>query len=390
MIADQSSSPASLASRNDYSVRLAFAKAGISEQSIQSIMSRYPPYSNWDVETRLQPAIDRWLQKLGKANFHTAIQQAPRLLTQTSDECDSVHAVLLAAGVQDTRKLAKRCQRVFGLSATVVQQKVNHLEGAGFKGNLLDTLLQKHSSVLLYSQDHVEETLSMIAGLLQLPMASDELVDTVLKCANRLFDNRAATIRSCLQMISSEFSLTRKNTKRALLRGCYNIPQDMVHARGQHLKDLHKLTDEELRYIIALNPEILKVREETIVASFAAFQALGFSPREIKHICRNSPDLLYAAWGSSIRKEKMSFITSAMQLTLPEIVARPMLLTASLSHRLRPRWRFLESTGALPACAADLNNIVFLTDSRFAAIYNKVDCVPPLMYNAGYKKLCHK
>ena len=349
MIADQSSSPASLASRNDSAVRLAFAKAGVSEQSIQSIMSRYLPYSNWDVETRLQPAIDRWQQIMGKANFLEAIQKAPRLLMQTSEEWDSVHAVLLAAGVQDTRKLAKRHQRVFGLNAAAVQQKVNHLESAGFKGNLLDKLLQKHINVLLYSQDHVEETLSMIAALLQLPMASDELVDTVMKCNCRLFDTRAATIRSTLQMISNEFCFMRIHTRRALLRGCFSLPHDVVYARGQHLKALHRLTDEELKYIIAQNPEILKVREETIVASFAAFQALGFSPLEIKHMCRLAPSLVYAAWGSSIQKEKMSFITSDMQLTLPEIVARPMLSKISLPHRLRPRWRFLESVAALPA-----------------------------------------
>lgn len=380
--ADQSSSPPSLASKNDSAVRLAFAKVGVSEQSIESIMSRYLPYSNWGVEMRLQPAIDRWLQKLGKANFHTAIQQAPRLLAQTSDEWDSVHAVLLAAGVQDTRK-------VFGLSATVVQQKVNHLEGAGFKGNLLATLLQRHSSVLLYSQDHIQETLSMIAGLLQLPMASDELVDTVLKCNSRLFDTRAATMRSCLQMISSEFTLTRRQTRRALLRGCYNIPQDVVHARALHLKALHELTNEELRYVIALRPEIFQVRQETIRASYDAFRALGFSPLELKHMCCKIPDLVYAAWDSSIRRAKMSFITSDMQLTLPEIVARPMVLKASLPHRIRPRWRFLESIGALPACIADMTNVVYMTDSGFAAMYNKVDCDPPLMYNAEFKKLCH-
>jgi len=43
-------------------VQAEFAKAGISAEITQMTLKQYKPYLNWDIETKLRPALQSWLQ----------------------------------------------------------------------------------------------------------------------------------------------------------------------------------------------------------------------------------------------------------------------------------------------------------------------------------------
>ena len=52
------------ASRAD-AAQAEFAKAGISAEVTQKVLEQYKPFLTWDVETKLRPAVQSWLQELG-------------------------------------------------------------------------------------------------------------------------------------------------------------------------------------------------------------------------------------------------------------------------------------------------------------------------------------
>ncbi len=61
-------------------VQAEFAKAGISAEITQKILKQYKPYLNWDVKTKLRPALQSWLQELGAEQLSQQLQKVRRLL----------------------------------------------------------------------------------------------------------------------------------------------------------------------------------------------------------------------------------------------------------------------------------------------------------------------
>ncbi|DBB18384.1 TPA: hypothetical protein ACH3X3_000035 [Trebouxia sp. C0006] len=70
------SAPASEAA----AVQAEFAKAGISVQATRKILKQYKPYLNWDIETKLRPALQSWLQELGTEQLSQQLQKVRYLL----------------------------------------------------------------------------------------------------------------------------------------------------------------------------------------------------------------------------------------------------------------------------------------------------------------------
>jgi len=60
-------------------VRRAMAEVGLSQDAIERILKRYPPYLNWNVEDKLLPAMHRWQQHLG-GSFPAEFARLPTLL----------------------------------------------------------------------------------------------------------------------------------------------------------------------------------------------------------------------------------------------------------------------------------------------------------------------
>ena len=60
-------------------VKAAFAKAGLSQDAIDHILTRYPAYLRWDVEQKLLPAMQQKQQELG-ASFPSEFRRVPLML----------------------------------------------------------------------------------------------------------------------------------------------------------------------------------------------------------------------------------------------------------------------------------------------------------------------
>ena len=76
-------------------VQAEFAKAGISAVVTQKVLKRYKPYLTWDVDTRLRPALQSWLQELGTEQLSQQLQKVQRLLVCTPKERSEVSSWLV-------------------------------------------------------------------------------------------------------------------------------------------------------------------------------------------------------------------------------------------------------------------------------------------------------
>ena len=77
-------------------VQAEFAKAGISAGVIQRILKQHKPYVNWDIESKLRPTLQLWLQVLGPKQLSQQLQKARCLLVCKPEECNEVYVWLSA------------------------------------------------------------------------------------------------------------------------------------------------------------------------------------------------------------------------------------------------------------------------------------------------------
>ena len=73
-----------------------FVKAGISAEATQKVLKQYKHYLNWDVETKLRPALQSWLQELGTEQLSMQLQKQPRWLMCKPEGCNDVYLWLIS------------------------------------------------------------------------------------------------------------------------------------------------------------------------------------------------------------------------------------------------------------------------------------------------------
>ncbi|DBA72167.1 TPA: hypothetical protein ACH3X2_010659 [Trebouxia sp. C0005] len=73
-------------------VQAEFAKAGISAAVTQKVLKKYKHYLNWDVVTKLQPALQLWLQELGSEHLSQQLQKVPCTLLCTPEKHNEVYS----------------------------------------------------------------------------------------------------------------------------------------------------------------------------------------------------------------------------------------------------------------------------------------------------------
>jgi len=97
-----SDTKAASAGRAD-AVQAEFAKAGIPTHVTEKILKQYKYYLNWDIETKLRPALQSWLQELGAEQLSQQLQKLPRLLMCMPEEHNKVYSWLVSKGVNAAR-----------------------------------------------------------------------------------------------------------------------------------------------------------------------------------------------------------------------------------------------------------------------------------------------
>ncbi len=76
-------------------VQAEFAKAGLSAAASDRVLKQCKVYLQWDCESKLQPALQLWLQGFGSEKLHEVLQYAPYLLERNPADCEEVFMWLL-------------------------------------------------------------------------------------------------------------------------------------------------------------------------------------------------------------------------------------------------------------------------------------------------------
>ena len=210
-------------------VQKEFAKAGLSAAASNKVLKKCQMYLQWDCESKLQPALQLWLQELGSEKLREVLQYAPHLLERNPADCEEVFMWLLLR-IPYTGNCYKEPRkwwhtRTFGVDAALIQrkqpevmlQKLDDVRktidsvrwNADFTELQLRSFLHHHCLALLFSGDHAVDVLRAVAKALQLPMTSAGVRKTILLAHPQLFGLAAAAIEQRMLYYCSKYGSER-------------------------------------------------------------------------------------------------------------------------------------------------------------------------------------
>ena len=134
------------ASGNAPCVKAAFGEAGLSQDAINHILTRYPHYLRWDVEQKLLPARRRWQQEL-RERLPSEFNRIPTLLHLIPEEETEKDSYLMSIGVTSTRRLRQKLSATFKKSLITLQGRVAFLRARGFTQAQVTSLIQQHPDI---------------------------------------------------------------------------------------------------------------------------------------------------------------------------------------------------------------------------------------------------
>ena len=369
-------------------VQAEFAKAGISAEATQNILKQYNTYLNWDVETKLRPALKSWLQELGTEQLSQQLQRLPRLLMCTPQDRTEVHSWLLSKGVNDAR-VQQKAPRVMTRELRAVQSTFEALQqAAAFSDAHMCTLLHKHSVALAYRPKRVVETLQAVSTMLGMPMTSDSFREMILAASDRLFDVNPETLRQRVAFFCQTYATGTHVARTAITVGVFVTPEPVMQSRAEKLQELLGWDSEQLKQKLSASPNILNIEPSTIARNVQAMQGAGFSQTQVWAMCTLQSALLGSKWNSDTNVEKLQFLTCLLGLTLDDIAARPKLLTYSVSSLLGPRVWFLYHSGAIEAPNTVMTSGLFghVSDSkaRFVKRFSSPPSNPSMVFDSAF------
>jgi len=175
-------------------VQAEFAEAGISAEVTQNILKQHKYYLNWDIETKLRPALQSWLQELGTEQLSQQLQKVPHLLMCMPEEHNEVYSWLVSKGVNAAR-VQQKAPTVMTRKIGAVQSTFEALQqAAAFSDAQMCTLLHKHSVALASGPGRVLGTLQAVSAMLGMPMTSGSFRQLIIAAHDRLFFMSSATL----------------------------------------------------------------------------------------------------------------------------------------------------------------------------------------------------
>ncbi len=330
-------------------VQAEFAKAGISAEVTQKVLKQYKPYLNWDVETKLRPALQSWLHELGSKQLSQRLQKVTHLLVCTPEESNEVYLWLVSKGVNAARVLQK-APIVTSRKIRAVQSTFEALQqAAAFSDAQMCTLLHKHSIALAHRPEYVLDTLQAVSATLGMPMNSGSFRQIIIDAHPRLFVQKSATLRQRVAFFCQMYATGAHVSRTAFTSGVFVTPEAVIQTRAAKLQEQLGWDSEQLKQNLSALPSILTAEPATLARNVQEMQAVGFSQTQVWAMCTQQPALLALHWTSDTNVEKLQFLTSLLHLTLDDIVARPHLMAYSVSSHLGPRVWFMCQTGVIEA-----------------------------------------
>ena len=330
-------------------VQAEFAKAGISAEVTQKLLKQYKPYLSWDVETKLRPALQSWLQELGTEQLSQQLQKVQRLLVCTPKERSEVYLWLLSKGV-NAERVQQKAPRVMTREIRAVQSTFAALqEAAAFSDAKMCTLLHKHSTALALGPERVLGTLQVVSSMLGMPMTSDSFREMILAASDRLFLQSPDTLHQRVAFFCQMYATGAHVTRTALTMGVFTTPEPVMQSRAAKLQEQLGWDTKQLKQKLSAFPIILNSEPSTIARNVQEMQGVGFSQTQVWAMCSKQLALLRLKWTSDTSVEKVQFVTLLLGLSHDDIAARPHLLAYSVSGWLGPRVWFMYQTGAIEA-----------------------------------------
>jgi len=330
-------------------VQAKFAKACISAELTQKILKQYKPYLNWNIHTKLRPALQLWLQELGSKQLSEQLQKFKPLLSCTPEECNEVYSWLISKGVNAAR-VQQKAPYVMTREIRAVQSTFEALQqAAAFSDAQMCTLLHKHSVALASGPGRVLGTLKAVSTMLGTPMRSDSFKLVIIAAHDRLFFMSPDTLHQRVAFFCQMYATGTHVARTALTRGAFVTPEPVMQSRAANLQEELGWDSEQLKQKLSAQPNILNSEPSTLAHNVHDMQGAGFSQTQVWAMCTQQSALLGRKWTSDTNAEKLQFLTCLLGLTLDDIAARPHLLIYSVHSLLGPRVWFLYQTGAIVA-----------------------------------------
>ena len=330
-------------------VQAEFAKAGISAELTQKILKQYKPYLNWDVETKLRPALQSWLQELGTVQLSQQLQKVRCLLACKPDECNEVYSWLVSKGVNAAR-VQQKAPGVMIREIGAVQSTFEALQqAAAFSGEQMCTLVHKHSVALAYGPERVFGALQAVSTILGMSMTSDKFKVDIMAAHGRLFSLSPDTLHQRVVFFCQMYATGTHVARTAVTAGVFLTPEPVMQAKAAKLQEQLGWDSEQLKQKLSAFPKLLNLEPSTIACNLHAMQGPGFSPTQVWAMCSQQPSLLGRKWTSDTNVEKLQFLTCLLGLTLRDIAANAILLSLSVNRHSGPRVWFLFKSGAVDA-----------------------------------------
>jgi len=370
-------------------VQAEFAKAGIPSEVSQKMLKQYKHYLNWDIDTKLRPALQLWLQELGVEQLSVQLQKSRGLLMCTPKECSKVYLWLVSKGVNAAR-VQQKAPVVMTRELRAVQSTFEALQqAAAFSDKQMCTLLQKHSVALASGPERVLGTLQVVSSILGTPMTSDSFREVILAASNRLFITSPDTIHQRVTFFCQMYATGTHVARTALTRGVFLTPEAVMQIRAGKLQERLGWDSEQLKQKLSANPNILNSEPSTIGRNVQAMQEAGFSQAQVWAMCTQHPGLLGLKWTSDTCVEKLQFLTCLLGLSFDDIAARPHLLAHSVSGFLGPRVWFLYQTGAIKAPNTVMTSGLFsfvstCSEARFFPRFSSPASNPSMVFDSAF------
>ena len=371
-------------------VRAEFSRAGIPDEVIAKAL-KYKPYLRWDLDTKLQPALQLWLKHLGSQQLSKRLGKHHKLLLRTPKECNDVYLWLASVGI-DAKSIEQKVPVVMTRQLSEVQSTVQAIQqGLVLTDEQLSEILRRHGPCLQFSPDRVAHTLQVVAELLAVPVASEEMREVIKVCGKRLFIADPVVLHRKVSFFCKEFKGGQHAAKTPQKQNIYEPSVETMRERAAELKAMLSWTEEERNHAVNMHPRILTSPPSTLANNMQKLQAHNFSSAQALKMYPSRPNLAGYDWSSPSNVEKLMYLMLFLQLTPAEIAANPVLLTYSLESRIGPRCEFVYRSRAitpdtpltLSGCSSYLHS---LTDAKFAVKFNHLSSSPPFRYNDDFKQ----
>ena len=372
-------------------VRAEFIEAGIPDEIITETLKQYEVYLRWDLDTKLRPALQLWIEHLGSQQLSERLDKYPRLLLHLPEESIDVYLWLADKGV-DVDRIQQKAPQVMARDLKEVQNTVWAIQQAlELTDEQLPAFFERHFYSLLFSPEHVARILHTVAELLALPVASKKMQEVIMVCGQRLFKHDPAVVHHRVSFFCKEFKGGQHAAEAALRRNVYQMTTNTMKAHSAELKVMLGWTEDELHRSLNSVPQILGQKPSTVANNIQKFQKHNFTSTQALEIYASAPSLAGYDWSSPSNLEKLMYLSLVLQVSTTELVSMYRLLVASLVSATGPRSEFLYRSRAIP-CDVPLRQsklssyIVSGSDARFAARFNKPSASPPLMYDEEFKQ----